>query len=200
MTAQGQPDALPELPDILAHLSPEDALAVLRSLARDEDLAPRIRQVATAHLQTDAPRDEHDVQAIAEEVRRELAQLEIEEAWDRAGPKRHGYVDPGEAADEMMDQVLEPYLGEMRRYQRLGMGQEAAYLCMGLIAGLYRFDHESQTEFKALATDLPCGHAEFALGEWLDGQPAPDLVKAMHAFITDALYRWELPLLRSLDN
>jgi hypothetical protein len=115
MTTESQPDASPELPDILAHLSPDDALDVLRTLARDEDLAPCIRQAAAAHLETDAPRDEEDVGAIAEEIRWELEQLKVEEVWDKAGPRSHGYVDPSEAADEMMDQVLEPYLEEMSR-------------------------------------------------------------------------------------
>lgn len=200
MIMESQPNPLPAPPDILDHLSPDDALAVLRALSRDEDLAPRIRQVATAHLEADAPHDEEDVGAIAEEIRWELEQLEVEEVWDKAGPTRHGYVDPSEAADEMMGRVLEPYLEEMSRYQRLGMGQEAAYLCMGLITGLYQFEHQSETEFKNWASDLPTGHAELVLSNWLDGRPAPDLVKAMRAFVENDLYRWKMSLLHSLDN
>jgi hypothetical protein len=80
------------------------------------------------------------------------------------------------------------------------MGQEAAYLCMGLMAGLYQFDHESETEFKNWAADLSGGHAELALSKWLDGRPDGKLVETMRAFIEDDLYRWEMFLLRSLDN
>lgn len=52
----------------------------------------------------------------------ELDALEVEEVWDRAGETRYGYVEPGEAADQMIDDVLEPLLKELARYEKLGLG------------------------------------------------------------------------------
>ncbi len=88
--------------DILAQLLADDALAVLRILTRDEAIAPRIRQVAETYLERNAPHAPEDIEMIAEDVRTELENLDVEEVWDRAGQTRHGYVETAEAADEMM--------------------------------------------------------------------------------------------------
>jgi len=183
-------------PDILDHLSPGDALAILRILARDESLAPRIRQVAAAHLEGEAPVDLEDVAAIAAEVCAELEHLKVEEVWDRAGPTRDGYVETGEVADEMIQGVLEPYLEDLGRYQTLGMGREATYLCMGLVQGLYQFEHESTSEFKDWATDLPAGHAEMALEKWRAGGPTPEMIAALRDLLQKDLPNWSWTLSR----
>jgi len=187
-------------PDILDHLTPTDALAILRILARDEALASRIRQVAAAHLESNAPRDPEDVAAIAAEVRAELERLEVEEVWDRAGPTRDGYVETGEVADEMVQGVLEPYLEDLGRYQTLGMGREATYLCMGLVQGLYQFENESASEFKDWATDLPVGHAEMALEKWRAGEPTPAMIAALRDLVQKDLPNWSWSLSRFLPD
>ncbi len=47
----------------------------------------------------------------------QLDSLEVEEVWDRAGPTRHGYVDPSEAAYEMLAPIDDqPSLPDCRRY------------------------------------------------------------------------------------
>jgi hypothetical protein len=193
-------DPPPARSDILDHLSPSDALAVLRILVRDESLAPRIVQVATAHLERNAPHNQEDVEAIAEQVYGDLEQLEVEEVWDQAGPTRYGYVETYEVADEMIGRMLEAYSEEMACYQRLGMGQEAVYLCMGVLGGLYQFGHESESEFKDWATDLPLEHADLLLLKWRDGKPTPDQLKTMRAFIEEDLPHWGSSLLRSLGD
>jgi hypothetical protein len=43
----------------------------------------------------------------------ELDALEVGDVWDRAGPTRHGYVEPSEAADQMIEGVLAPFLEEL---------------------------------------------------------------------------------------
>ena len=94
MTKKKAKDTLSNPPEFLAHLSTDDALAVLRLLARDETLAARIRQVTEAYLKGNAPHTLEDVGAIAGEVRRALESLEVEEVWERARRTRHGYVEP----------------------------------------------------------------------------------------------------------
>ena len=91
--------------EIINQLLPQDALAVLKTLARDdEQLAARIAEVATAHL------SDIDPEEVAFGLYEELELLKVEEVWDRAGPSHHGYVDPAEAADQMIDEVIAPYL------------------------------------------------------------------------------------------
>jgi len=170
---------------IIDHLSPTDALSILRTLAAsDKQLARSIAEIATAHL------SEVDPEEVATVLYEELSFLEVEEVWDRAGPKRHGYVDPGEAADEMVEEVIEPYLEEIKKYQELGMNTEANRMCMGLLLGLYRFDHESASEFKDWAPDAPSNFAWVVVDAWKAGAPSRADVKALKAFIEDELGGW----------
>jgi hypothetical protein len=175
--------------EIIDHLSPTDALSILRTLAAsDEQLALRIAEIATAHL------SEVDPEEVAAVLYDELDALEVEEVWDRAGPKRHGYVDPGEAADEMVEEVIEPYLEEIKKYQELGMNTEANRMCMGLLLGLYQFDHESRSKFKDWAPDAPGIFAETVVDAWKVGSPSRADVKAVKAFIEDELGGWRAGL------
>jgi len=175
--------------EIIDHLSPTDALTILRTLAaRDEQLARRIAEIATAHL------SEVDPEEVAAVLYDELDALEVEEVWDRAGPKRHGYVDPGEAADQMVEEVIDPYLEELKKYQDLGMNTEANRMCMGLLLGLYQFDHESRSKFKDWVPDVPSEFAWSVVDAWKAGSPSRADVKAVKAFIEDELCGWEAGL------
>jgi hypothetical protein len=70
---------------------------------------------------------------------------------------------PGKAAHEMIEEVLAPpFLGELDKYQKLGMNAEANRMCIGLALGLCRFRHESMSEFKDIALDTPSTFAEAA--------------------------------------
>jgi hypothetical protein len=78
------------------------------------------------------------------------------------------------------------------------MTLEAKYLCMGLMQGLYEFEHESKSQFKDWATDLPIAYAESALEKWRAGKPKPSAITEMRNFIEENLFHWESALKRSL--
>lgn len=193
-------DALSNPPDFLTYLSADDALAILRLLARDEAVASRIREVTETYLKCNAPHVSKDVETIAGDVRRELEGLEVEEVWDRAGRTSAGYVEPSEVADEMIQRALDPFLEQVTRYQRLGMSLEGMYVCMALLQGLYEFEHNSNSQFKDWATDLPSAYAEIALERWQAGKPIPSARKKMRNFIQAKLLRWEVALERLLTS
>ena len=171
--------------EIINHLAPADALSILRTLAdSDPALARRITEIATAHLSDVDPGE------VAITLYDELEALEVEEVWERAGRTRYGYVETDEAASEMVDEVLEPFLEEMGRYQKLGMNSEANRTCMGLLLGLYRFERESTIEFKDWATDVPVASAERVIYLWKQGAPSQADVKVVKAFVEDELCGW----------
>jgi len=171
--------------EIIEHLSPTDALSILRTLANsDEKLARRIAEIAMAHL------SEVDPEEVAAVLYEELNFPDVEEVWDRAGPTRHGYMDPSEAVYGMVEEVIEPYLEELKKYQELGMNTEANRMCMGLLLGLYRFDHESASEFKDWAPYAPSNFAWAVVDAWKAGAPNRADVKALKAFIEDELGGW----------
>ena len=174
-----------DLHKIIDHLSGSDALSILRILAgSDEELAARIVEIATTYLSGVDPEE------VATLLYDDLNFLEVEEVWDRAGETRYGYVEPGEAADQMIEEVLKPFLDELAKYQKLGMNTEANRMCMGLLMGLYRFERDSVSEFKDWAPDAPIIFAETVVGAWKDGAPSQADVAAVKSFIEDELGRW----------
>jgi len=171
--------------EIIDQLSPADAQSILKTLAAsDEGLAARIAEMALAHLR------QVDVEEVAAALYGELDALEVEEVWDRAGRTRHGYVEPGEAADQMIEAVLAPFLEDLAKYQKLGLRAEANRMCEGLLLGLHRFEHESTSEFKNWAPDAPIIFAEAVVDAWKSGSPHKSDVKALRAFVTKELSSW----------
>ncbi len=175
--------------EIIDQLAPDDARTVLKILAaEDEKLATRIAEIATAHL------SDVDPEEIGFLLFEELNSLEVEEVWDRAGPTRHGYVDPAEAADGMIDEVIEPFLEELKKYQKLGMRTEANRMCMGLLLGLFRFEEESTSEFKDWAPGAASNFAWVVVDAWKAGAPGPADRRAVKKFIDEELGGWKVRL------
>lgn len=170
---------------IINNLSPEDALVILQQLAaQDEKLAAQIASLVLAYL------SDVDAEEIAESLRYELEGLTPEEVWDRAGNTRYGYVETGEAAEQMIEEVLEPYLGEMRKYHKIGFAWEAQQMCQGLLLGIYDFEHQSKSEFKDWAVDSSLYFAHEILTVWLEGEVEMQNRQEMQAFIEDELVGW----------
>ena len=171
--------------DIINQPSPSDALAILKVLASNEPhLAKHIAESALNYL------GQVDPQKEAEVLFTELDLLEVEEVWDRAGETRHGYVDSGEAAYQMVEEVFEPYREQLKKYQRLGLMTQANRLTMGLVWGLYRFEHEATSEFKNWAPGVAGSYAQEVVELWLSGSPGSDDRASVIAFIEDELGGW----------
>lgn len=79
-----------------------------------------------------------DRTAVADAVASALLGLDIMELNARSGYRPgHGYVHESEAAQEILDEVLEPYLRNLERRAALGV-TAAAELAVGMLLGLYR--------------------------------------------------------------
>ncbi len=184
--------------NILARLSPEDALEVLRILAKDDRLAAQIEQVARAFLEGNAPHTSSDVEELAETVQWELEDLNVEDVWAQAGPTRDGYIETNEVAYRMVVAVIQPYRDDLTRYQQLTMTREAKSICMAVLEGLYKFDHESETPFKDWALDALFAEAQRCLALWLTGKPAAKQHQQMRKFVEERLPLWAVMLLSEL--
>jgi len=88
-----------------------------------------------------------DRSAVADEVEGALQYLDIDELNTRTGYRPgFGYVDPAEAADEILDEALQPFLDDLQRRVDLGMGSAAVELAAGILLGLYNCrDGNSET-------------------------------------------------------
>jgi len=170
---------------IIDHLSPNDALAILRILVHEDDrLGARIAEVATSYLSNVDPEE------IALDLYAELDALNVEEVWDRAGASRHGYIEPQEVASEMIEQVIEPFWQEMHKYARMGFHAQAKQVCTGLLLGLYRFEHESTNEFKDWAVDESAEFAREVIRRWRGGTPSRADVREVRHIIDEQLKGW----------
>lgn len=151
--------------DIFDEISAGDALAILRLLAKeDPKIANRIEQIAIEYLSG------VDIDDIASEVYFDLDSIEVEEVWDRSGRTRNGYVEPTEMACQMFEEALEPFVEEMKKYQRLSMFVGAKNYCIGILKGICKFENESTSEYKDWAVDAPKEYFEWLVDEWKEGQ------------------------------
>ncbi len=120
----------------------ETLSAAEKATVLDELLAarPDLRETAEAYavqVMTDADRS-----AVADDVEGALQGLDIEELSTRAGHRPgRGYVHPAEAADEILDEALQPFLDDLRRRADLGIESAAVELAAGILLGLYNCRH-----------------------------------------------------------
>ncbi len=172
-------------PSTLESITGTDALAILKLLAaRNENLAQEIDAVVK-ELFSDVEVDE-----IAARVRAELESLRVEDVWDRSGARGSGYVDPGDAAWEMFEEVLLPFLDEVNKYKQLSMLREADLAYRGILRGIYAFHEESSTEYKQWAVDAPREYFGTVLDSWRKLFEARLPVPRMAAFLQTHCSDW----------
>lgn len=169
---------------IIDHLTPDEALNILRQLAQeDADLARRIEQIARKRLMG------VDIEDIANRVYSDLDALAVEEVWERA-ENADEYVEPGEAAWEMFEETLRPFMREVKRYQDLSMPLEAKRYCMGILQGIYLFNRESQSEYKNWADDAPSEHFQLIIDNWKESAKDRADIAEVEDFVRRELSDW----------
>lgn len=116
----------------LASLTAIESACVLEALLRAH---PRLRAEAE-RLAADLLEDD-DREAVAADVADELRALHLGDLADRAGPQwGGGYVEPHEAAHDMLAEAVQPYLDDLDRRARIGAQDAATEIGLGLLLGL----------------------------------------------------------------
>ncbi len=146
---------------ILALLRPEETAEVLRRLIEND---PRLQEQAEQTGQKILK--EVSCEDIAAEVEAVLGGLDADEVSSRAGGHSWGYVDPGEAAVELVEEAVQPFLEDMKRRRGLGHEDQALEVCKGVILGLYRIEQEGESEVVAVAPDALSEQAGWTLSIW----------------------------------
>ncbi len=133
-----------------ADLKGDDAIAFVQYLAS-------ANKDTKKHLQKflkDKCRLESNVEDVASAVQSDLEFLEVEDVWDQAGKTRYGYRDPSEVAAEMFDAAIAPYEEQLDKCIEDGFFSSARLTGMGILLGIYRFEHDSTTEFSDWIADV----------------------------------------------
>ncbi len=171
--------------DVTGKITAEQALIIVERLCRKGgDVREAIVAEAISLL------SEFTLDGTADEVFDALDLMDIQDCWDQAGGTRDGYTSPEEAAVDMVEEELQPFFDQVERYHDLGMIEQEATYCMGVLLGIYRFESESESEIKKLAEDHPAECAVGLLDEWRARNPDKAAIAAMDAFIRERCSKW----------
>jgi len=97
---------------ILGEINEAEAYHILRRLmAEDNNIKKRAEEIAKDHF------SEIDSEDIAESVYSDLNFIDVHDLWDESGSTHYGYVDVTEHAWEMVKDVLDAFVEQMKKYQ-----------------------------------------------------------------------------------
>ena len=158
-----------EMMRFIQSLSTDEAAQVLKSLL-DEDplLTKRIYDMAVRVA------DNVDVETIKNHVFSELDSLDMDDLNGRAGRTRYGYVGPDEAAWELFEEALDPFIDEMKKNQRRALPDTAKAYCIGIIKGLLLYREKSASALSDWLEDAPGEYIDTVIEEWKKGNPSED--------------------------
>jgi hypothetical protein len=164
---------------ILDTLDGERARIVLYQLIRDDpSLAPHAEAIARTLL------ERVEIQRVADALSSEIEAIKIEEIWDSSGRQRDGpYIYPSERAYEMIEEIVEEYMHELRSYVKRGMAETGREYCKGIILGLWHIQTESHAD---IHEELPDGVTDFietVIEEWEKMVSDPDERAILHKWM-----------------
>jgi hypothetical protein len=133
---------------------------------------------------------EVDSEDVAEDVFAALDSLDMETLSGRSGRNAHGYTSPDEAAYEMFEEELEPFIEQITRYHELKMYTEECLYCMGVLKGMYRFEQETVSEYKDWAADVAEECFGVVLNDWRKSCGDPSLIAKMMEYLRTACPDW----------
>ena len=153
---------------LLDRLKPGEAATVFRRLLKAHpDLSSEADEIARSLLR------QLEYEDVAAEIEDEIRALDYEDLNARAGSHKWGYVEPSEAAWEILEETVEPALDDMKRHIELGLEAEALEICKGMVLGLYRLSEREGGDVLGWAPDFPAEAAGNALEFWHAGADEP---------------------------
>jgi hypothetical protein len=145
---------------LLDKLTEAEAASVLRKLLdRHSELRAEAEAAARDMLAGISPL------SVAGEIEDALLQFDYDDLNGRAGRRSCGYVEPSEAAGELLQEALDPFIDDMKRYLEAGLEEPACQFCQGILLGLYRV-RGSENDILNWAPDFPGEAAGNVLEVW----------------------------------
>jgi hypothetical protein len=179
---------------IIEKLNHTEAASVLRMLLdRDPELRPEAEAIAKGVLSEVSPF------SVADDVESAVFQYDYDDLNGRAGRHSWGYVEPTEAAWELMEEAVEPFVSEMKRYLEMGLDAQAQDFCQGILLGLYRVRDGGKNDILNWASDFPAEAAGNALDDWgkaagaeAEGAPAKRKPRQLpRDFVEEHMPEWD---------
>ena len=171
--------------NLIDKISPDEALKILKQLAKaDRMIKTKIIEIADIIIR------DFDIEEICDDVYWALNGIDVEELWARSGSSRYGYVSPEDMAVEMMEEELEPFNQEVIRLSKLSMQKEAKLYCMGVLKGIYKYDQESESDFKDRAADVAGECFTYLLDDWKKRSNNKKDIEEMNSFLKKECSSW----------
>ena len=184
-------------PRLLDRLAPEEANAVLHGLLKTHpELQSEAEELARNAMSSPS------IEEIADDVFHALTSLDPDALNGRAGSHSCGYVEPGEAAVELLEESMEHLIDDMNRQAELGLAAGAEAICVGIVEGLYRARSVNSDGALGWAPDFPIEQADQVLQEFFrSSAPAAKLAgwKSMLEILAARTPEWTDMLRRAAD-
>lgn len=113
-------------------LRPHEQTAVLTTLAQRTDAVGEDVREEIERLLTNV-----DPESVAREVQLDFELIDADTIFARSGRHRYGYTAPEEAAWQVLEETLEPYLERMKWYHAAGRDEAFDAYALGVLRGLY---------------------------------------------------------------
>lgn len=134
----------------LRQLKDDEAAALLRALvAKHPELSVEAEALAAAVV------GDVTIEDIAREAEDAVRALGIDDLNSRAGAHADGYVEPTEAAWELIEEAVMPSIEDIRRRLDAGQSDAALATCAGVVLGLYRVRNDARDGCLGWAPDAP---------------------------------------------
>jgi hypothetical protein len=131
-----------------------------------------------------------DVHEVADDVFCVLDTIDVEDCWNQSGCSRYGYTSPDEAAEQIVEAELQQFFDQTEEYHKLGLLDQEASYCMGVLLGIYRYERESKSEFRSWCEDIPGLYADLLLTQWRERNKGTAAITTVHNFIRESCPEW----------
>jgi repressor LexA len=172
---------------------------------KDGEAAALFRSLLTKHPELSAEAETLAASVIGDVAMEDIAQatedavraLDLDDLNSRAGSHSFGYVEPTEAAWELVEEAVMPLIEDIQRRLDAGQPDAALATCAGIVLGLYRLRHDANDGCLGWAPDAPAelaGEAVCTLRKALRKMGAPRIAgqscDTLPAVLRDAAPEW----------
>ena len=176
----------------LHQLKDGEAAALFRSLlTKHPELSAEAETLAASVIRDVAMED------IARATEDAVRALDLDDLNSRAGSHAYGYVEPTEAAWELIEEAVMPLIEDIRRRLDAGQPDAALATCAGIVLGLYRVRQDANDGCLGWAPDAPAemaGEAVCTLRKALRKMGAPRIAgqscDTLPIILRDAAPEW----------
>jgi len=168
---------------------PHEQTAVLTTLAQRTDAVGEAVREEIERLLTNV-----DPESVAREVQLDFELIDADTIFARSGRHRYGYTAPEEAAWQVLEETLEPYLERMKWYHAAGRDEAFDAYALGVLRGLYDVHHDSEAEWKQHWPDNVREMFGWVLEAWEEHRQGAAERQAMQDQLATSCPRWKRDL------